>query len=76
MGIVYKSWIDISADVQAGRLEVLLPAAPRRSGAPQSDLPAPQAILPAIRQLHSVLREPLRAITALLHTHPAFHPQS
>jgi DNA-binding transcriptional LysR family regulator len=76
MGIVYKSWIDISADVQAGRLEVLLPQHPGEAAPLNLICPHRKQFSPAIRQLHSVLREPLRAITALLHTHPAFHPQS
>jgi DNA-binding transcriptional LysR family regulator len=76
MGIIYKSWIDISADVQAGRLEVLLPQHPGEAAPLNLICPHRKQFSPAIRQLHSVLREPLRAITALLHTHPAFHPQS
>ena len=75
MGIIYKSWIDISADVQAGRLEVLLPQHPGEAAPHNLICPHRKQFSPAIRQLHSVLREPLRAITALLHTHPAFHPQ-
>lgn len=76
MGIIYKSWIDISADVQAGRLEVLLPQHPGEAAPLNLICPHRKQFSPAIRQLHSMLREPLRAITALLHTHPAFHPQS
>lgn len=74
MGVIYKSWIDISADVLAGRLEVLLPQHPGEATPLNLICPHRKQFSPAIRHLHSVLREHLRPITALLHTHPAFKP--
>lgn len=66
MGIVYKSWIDISADVQAGRLEILLPEHPGEAAPLNLICPHRKQFSPAIRQLHSALREYLTAITDLL----------
>ncbi|KDE36657.1 LysR family transcriptional regulator [Kosakonia radicincitans UMEnt01/12] len=74
MGIVYKSWIDISADVLAGRLEVLLPQHVGEAAPLNLVCPHRKQFNPAIRHLHSVLRENLRPITALLQTHPVFKP--
>lgn len=73
MGIVYKSWIDISEDVQAGRLEVLLPQYPGEAAPLNLICPHRKQFSPAIRQLHSTLREHLCATTALLNTLPIFH---
>lgn len=66
MGIVYKSWIDISADVQAGRLEMLLPDQPGEAAPLNLICPHRKQFSPAIRQLHSALRTHLTAITQLL----------
>jgi len=72
MGIAYKSWIDVSADVLAGRLEVLLPDRPGEAAPLSLICPHRKQFSPAIRELHRLLREQLKAITALMHTHPAF----
>lgn len=66
MGIVYKSWIDISDDVQAGRLEILLPEYPGEAAPLNLICPHRKQFSPAIRQLHSALREHLTAIVDLL----------
>ncbi|MGY5954737.1 DNA-binding transcriptional regulator, LysR family [Kosakonia sp. BK9b] len=72
MGIVYKSWIDISEDVLAGRLEVLLPQHPGEAAPLNLICPHRKQFSPAIRHLHSALREHVKPITALLHSHLAF----
>lgn len=72
MGIVYKSWIDISADVLAGRLDVLLPEQPGEPAPLNLICPHRRQFSPAIRELHSQLRAHLKDITALLRSHPAF----
>ncbi|MEZ3498441.1 LysR family transcriptional regulator [Pantoea sp. KPR_PJ] len=72
MGIVYKSWIDVSADVLAGRLEILLPEQPGEPAPLNLICPHRRQFSPAIRELHGQLRTHLKAITALLRTHPAF----
>lgn len=72
MGITYKSWIDVSADVLAGRLEILLPDRPGEAAPLNLICPHRKQFSPAIRELHRLLREQLKAITALMHTHPAF----
>lgn len=66
MGIVYKAWIDISADVDAGRLEVLLPQCTGEAAPLSLICPHRKQFSPAIRQLHALLREHLTAITAKL----------
>lgn len=66
LGIVYKSWIDISADVQAGRLEVLLPQHTGEAAPLNLICPHRKQFSVAIRQLHSLLREHLRPIVAAL----------
>jgi len=72
MGITYKSWIDVSADVLAGRLEILLPDRPGEAAPLNLICPHRKQFSPAIRELHRLLREQLKAITALMQTHPAF----
>ncbi|QDY44129.1 LysR family transcriptional regulator [Candidatus Pantoea soli] len=76
MGITYKSWIDVSADVLAGRLEILLPQHPGEATPLNLICPHRKQFSPAIRELHAQLREHLTAITALLRTHPACVPAS
>lgn len=71
-GIAYKSWIDVSADVLAGRLEVLLPEQPGEGVPLNLICPHRKQFSPAIRELHALLREHLKAVTALMRTHPAF----
>jgi len=62
MGIVYKSWIDISADVEAGRLEVLLPQFTGEAAPLNLICPHRKQFSPAIRQLYGLLREQLSAL--------------
>lgn len=62
-GIVFKSWLDICADVQAGRLQVLL------GGAGDSlplNLVCPhrKQFSPAIRQLHAMFAQRLQPLLA------------
>jgi len=66
MGIAYKSWIDVSADVLAGRLEILLPDRPGEAAPLSLICPHRKQFSPAIRELHRLLREQLKAITALM----------
>lgn len=74
-GIVYKSWLDVCDDVQAGRLELLLPDQPGEAAPLNLICPHRKQFLPAIRQLHGVLKarcEPRMAILpALAATAPA-----
>lgn len=66
MGIVYKSWIDVCADVLAGRLKVLLPEQPGEAAPLHLICPHRKQFSPAIRQLHGMLRQHLQHITGLL----------
>lgn len=66
MGIAYKSWIDVCEDIQQRRLERVLPEIPGESTPLHLICPHRKQFSPAIRALHSVLREHLRAITAQL----------
>ncbi|HTI16478.1 MAG TPA: LysR substrate-binding domain-containing protein [Trinickia sp.] len=61
-GIAYKSWIDVCADVRAGRLEVLLPE--QRGEAAPLNLVCPhrKQFFPAIRRLHAALKERVDAL--------------
>jgi len=62
-GIVFKSWLDICADVQAGRLQVLLDGAgdslPFILGCPHR-----KQFSPAIRQLHAMFAQRLQPLRA------------
>ena len=69
-GIVYKSWLDVCADVQAGRLEVLLPAYGDRLPL-QLVCPHRKQFSPAVRQLHADFAQRCQALTALLPGLPA-----
>ncbi|EOI3503497.1 LysR family transcriptional regulator [Cronobacter dublinensis] len=69
MGIAYKSWIDISADVLAGRLEVLLPEQPGEAVPLNLICPHRKQFSPAIRELHGLLRDHLTSLTARMHEH-------
>ncbi|QXH44316.1 LysR family transcriptional regulator [Pseudomonas xanthosomatis] len=56
-GIVYKSWLDVSANIAAGELEVLLP---EHAGEPTPVTlvcPHRKQLTPAVSQLHGWLRE-------------------
>ncbi|MEA9741216.1 LysR family transcriptional regulator [Xanthomonas campestris pv. raphani] len=69
-GIAYKSWLDVCADVQAGRLEVLLPAYGDRLPL-QLVCPHRKQFSPAIRQLRADFAQRCQALTALLPGLPA-----
>ncbi len=62
-GIAFKSWLDVCADVEAGRLEVLLPAfgetVPLHLVCPHR-----KQFSPAIRALHALLAQRCAAISA------------
>lgn len=62
MGVVYKSWIDVSADVAAGRLEVLLPHIAGEAAPLNLICPHRKQFSPAIRQLHGMLRAQMTAV--------------
>lgn len=74
MGIAYKSWIDVSADVQAGALEVLLPDHPGEEAPLNFICPHRKQLTPAMRELYALLREYLKAVTALMCTWTALTP--
>jgi DNA-binding transcriptional LysR family regulator len=59
-GIAYKSWLDVRADVQAGRLTVLLAQQPGEPAPVQLICPHRRQFSPAVRQLHGFLQERLR----------------
>lgn len=54
-GIAYKSWLDVSGDVQAGRLQVVLPEQPGEAAPLQLICPHRKQFSPAVRQLHGLL---------------------
>jgi DNA-binding transcriptional LysR family regulator len=54
-GIAYKSWLDVSADVQAGRLVVVLPGQLGEAAPLQLICPHRRQFSPAVRQLHTLL---------------------
>ncbi|GGC15570.1 LysR family transcriptional regulator [Pseudoduganella buxea] len=56
-GIAYKSWLDVRADVLAGRLIVVLPQQPGEPAPLQMICPHRRQFSPAVRQLHGFLRE-------------------
>jgi DNA-binding transcriptional LysR family regulator len=62
-GIVFKSWLDICADVQAGRLQVLLDGA--GDSLPLNLVcPHRKQFSPAIRQLHALFAQRLQPLLA------------
>lgn len=56
-GIAYKSWLDVCADVVAGRLEVLLPALPGEGAPLHLVCPHRKQFSPAVKLLHALLQE-------------------
>ncbi|NIF18818.1 LysR family transcriptional regulator [Pantoea sp. Cy-639] len=56
-GIVYKSWLDVSANVAAGELEILLPEHPGEATPVTLVCPHRKQVTPAVTQLHLWLRE-------------------
>ncbi|WP_349973087.1 LysR family transcriptional regulator [Pseudomonas caspiana] len=55
-GITYKSWLDVSQDIKAGRLEILLPDYPGEPVPLNLVCPHRKQFSPAIQQLHSLLK--------------------
>jgi DNA-binding transcriptional LysR family regulator len=54
-GIAYKSWLDVRADVAAGRLAVVLPEQPGEAAPLQLICPHRRQFSPAVRGLHAFL---------------------
>jgi DNA-binding transcriptional LysR family regulator len=54
-GIAYKSWLDVSGDVAAGRLAIVLPGQPGEPAPLQLICPHRRQFSPAVRQLHALL---------------------
>jgi DNA-binding transcriptional LysR family regulator len=65
-GIAYKSWIDVCKDVQAGRLEVLIPDQPGEAVPLNLVCPHRKQCSPAVRYLHAELKERIAALTSAL----------
>lgn len=55
-GVAYKSWLDVSEDLQAGRLELLLQDYPSEPTPLNLVCPHRKQFSPAVQQLHSMLR--------------------
>ncbi|WP_060484823.1 LysR family transcriptional regulator [Pseudomonas sp. NBRC 111123] len=56
-GIVYKSWLDVSANIAAGELEILLPDHQGEATPVTLVCPHRKQLSPAVTQLHLWLRE-------------------
>ena len=56
-GIAYKSWLDVCGDVEAGRLEVVLPAVPGEATPLNLVCPHRKQFSPAVKLLHALLKE-------------------
>lgn len=65
-GIAYKSWLDVCADVLAGRLELLLPGQPGEATPLSLICPHRKQFFPAIRQLQNLLRDRCEPLVARL----------
>lgn len=61
-GIVYKSWLDVSANIAAGELEVLLPEYQGEATPVTLVCPHRKQLSPAVTQLHLWLRERFAAL--------------
>lgn len=61
-GVVYKSWLDVSANVAAGELEILLPEHPGERTPVTLVCPHRKQLSPAVSQLHLWLRERFAAL--------------
>ena len=61
-GIVYKSWLDVSANIAAGELEVLLPDHQGEATPVTLVCPHRKQLSPAVTQLHLWLRERFAAL--------------
>lgn len=65
-GIAYKSWLDVCADVQAGRLRVLLAEQPGQAAPLNLICPHRKQLSAAVRHLHALLAAHCSAITDAL----------
>ncbi|QWT21613.1 LysR family transcriptional regulator [Bacillus sp. NP157] len=70
-GIAYKSWLDVSCDVEAGRLIVLMPDVPGDPAPLNLACATRRQFLPAVRRLHAWIAE---AAVAHLSSHPVPMP--
>lgn len=61
-GIVYKSWLDVSANIAAGELEVLLPDHQGEATPVTLVCPHRKQLSPAVTQLHGWLQERFAAL--------------
>ncbi|WP_176508938.1 MULTISPECIES: LysR family transcriptional regulator [Pseudomonas] len=61
-GIVYKSWLDVSANIAAGELELLLPDHQGEATPVTLVCPHRKQLSPAVTQLHLWLRERFAAL--------------
>ena len=61
-GIAYKSWLDVSADVAQGRLEVLLPELPGEPTPLNLVCPHRRQFSPAVKLLHALVEERCRPL--------------
>jgi DNA-binding transcriptional LysR family regulator len=61
-GIVYKSWLDVSANIAAGELEILLPDHQGEATPVTLVCPHRKQLSPAVTQLHLWLRERFAAL--------------
>lgn len=65
-GIAYKSWLDVCADVAAGRLEVLLPQIAGEATPLQLVCPHRKQFSPAVKLLHALVTERCAPLVARL----------
>ncbi|MCC2606918.1 LysR family transcriptional regulator [Planctobacterium marinum] len=70
-GLAYKSWLDVSGDILAGRLEILLPQLQGEPAPLHLICPHRKQFSPAIRQVHHLLRE---HCTKLMQDFPRVEP--
>lgn len=61
-GIVYKSWLDVSANIAAGELEIILPEHFGEPAPVTLVCPHRKQLTPAVAQLHLWLRERFEAL--------------
>ena len=64
-GIAYKSWLDVSADVMQGRLQVLLPELPGEPTPLNLVCPHRRQFSPAVKLLHALLEDRCRSLARL-----------
>ncbi|MGM3216867.1 substrate binding domain-containing protein [Pseudomonas sp. PhalM4] len=63
-GIVYKSWLDVSANIAAGELQIILPEYLGESVPVTLVCPHRKQLTPAVSQLHLCLRDHFEALRA------------